>query len=122
MRLLVLPLAHPTTHARLPTVSFPFAPGLPTYALFNTIGGSPTEPKLGWAEVTFFMFSSFVLGIVEIPMLCACYDWCRVLAKYTRPIAGLWVGRAVVHLLVAAGILGVGVNQGSIGGTVRALR
>jgi hypothetical protein len=82
------------------------------YALFNVISGGTS---IGIAEVTLFLVSSFVLGIIEIPMLCACYDWCRLVAKYTKPIAGLWVGRAAVHLLVGAGILALGVKENNDG-------
>ncbi len=82
-------------------------PGLPVYALYNLFNSK----SLGYGLIAYFCCASFVLGIVEIPMLCACYEWCQTVARVTRPIAGLWVGRAAVHILVTAGILGIALHE-----------
>ena len=86
-------------------------PGLPIAASYCSFTDGSNPKPLGVPLIAFFFGMSFVLGIVEVPMLCSCYDWCKVVARVTKPVAGLWIGRAVMHLLVGGGILAIGVHQ-----------
>jgi hypothetical protein len=87
-------------------------PALPTYSVYNMVVSvtdiaNKMEPTL-WAT---FILSGVFLGLVEVPMLCSCYDFCKVIAKYTRVLGGFWVARAGVNIGLASGLLALTVNK-----------
>ena len=44
-----------------------------------------------------------LVALIELPLLCSCFKWCVVLSRYTRVIAGFWLTRAVIYILISAG-------------------
>ncbi len=87
---------------------------MPFYAIWSFVKGgtdiNPPTKGMGWAEMVLMCCSSVLLGVIEFPMLCSCYTWCKVLQRLTTPVAGIWLGRAAVHLLIGGGICALGAH------------
>lgn len=63
-----------------------------------------------------------LLFVVEMPTLCKCFKFCNILTRYTKWIAGTWILRAVLYILIAAGAFAIYVVSALLPGRVPALR
>ncbi len=72
-----------------------------------------TDPAnaMGTLLASMFFLSGIILGLVEVPTLCACYDFCKVIATYTRVLGGFWVARAGVNIGIASGLLALAAHK-----------
>lgn len=69
-------------------------------------------PTAGGAEAAtglsiYTICVSPLLFVVEMPTLCKCFKFCNILSKYTKWIAGTWILRAVLYILIAAGAFAI---------------
>ena len=59
-----------------------------------------------WQLFTFYKQSSSLgaytivagifVGLIELPVCCSCFAWCKILAKILRVVTGYWAVRAVI--------------------------
>jgi hypothetical protein len=54
----------------------------------------------------------FVVGLIELPILCSCNKYCQIFAQYTRVLGSLWIIRAGIYVGVAAGGFAIYQTQG----------
>lgn len=70
-----------------------------------------TPEAMGPVLAAMFFLAGIILGLVEVPTLCSCYEFCKVVAKYTRVLGGFWVARAGVNIFLASGLLALAVHR-----------
>lgn len=96
-----------TSYSHTHTRAHTYHAALPAYAIFNSF--STSVDRIGWYNVLYFISAGFILGLVEVPSMCSCYEWCKVVGRYTRILGGTWIGRAATHIALASGMLALAV-------------
>jgi len=71
---------------------------MPVLAVWQVI-----TPPVAFVSCLYMGGMGALVALIELPMLCSCSRWCKLISAYTRVIAGFWVTRAVIYILIAAG-------------------
>ena len=72
--------------------------GMPIIAVWQLM-----QPEPAFVLCLYVGGMGALVALIELPLLCSCSRWCVLLGTYTRLLAGLWLTRAIIYILIAAG-------------------